>query len=131
MIASVHVLLEECAGAEASCALRTGKRGAFLTRMLLDMTLESVLKYKVKYKEIWILSHLLFFRFKLLNTQGAGVGTQMCLGMRAQLCGLYEAFATLVALVRSLARVPLHVAIEYLLHCKGLTALHIRKGNKN
>lgn len=67
--------------------------------------------------------NLLFLCLEFLLALGAGEGTQMRLGMCAQLCGLNETLAALVALVRTFARVTLHVAIEHLLDSKGLTAL--------
>lgn len=93
--------------------------------MILNMALESA-KRRGTLVAIWDCygpMNLLFLCLEFLLALGAGEGTQMRLGMCAQLCGLNETLAALVALVRTFARVAFHVAIEHLLDSKGLTAL--------
>lgn len=93
--------------------------------MILNMALESA-KRRGTLVAIWDCygpMNLLFLCLEFLLALGAGEGTQMRLGMCAQLCGLNETLTTLVALVRTFARVALHVAIEHLFDSKGLTAL--------
>lgn len=125
MITGVHVLLKQCIGAEATRTFSARKRGTLLARMILHMAFESA-KRRGTLVALWDCNNsrnLLFLCLEFLLTLGAGEGTQMRLGMCAQLCGLNETFAALVALVRTLACVTLHVAIEHLLDSKGLTAL--------